>query len=344
MKKSLAGIIAAAMAATAVLTPTSANAQWVYGLDNIEKAMEEKGYTRVDNVTFFEWALYENVAPEEDYYVYVNEDGRRFVTVNKVEGAHDAYFTLADGVTKEDVENALYEEYKDNYEKVQFWLDLYAREPVPSYSIMRNCTHSSITKQEAVEYLEFLKEQQLISGGKLVAEKYNLCPLKSMNNKNEMGITLYELFRGDTDQFEIFKEFVENELEGYSVDIFKKYPNSYLVDIVPPEGATLYDQIETAQKIYEGTHLSPYYSTDGRAFMHHSSDDVEVDVYNALKGDANCDRKVTIADPVAILQNIANKDKYGLSAQGKFNGDVTGEYDGLTAADAYELQVVDSQK
>ena len=78
--------------------------------------------------------------------------------------------------------------------------------------------------------------------------------------------------------------------------------------------------------------------------MHHSSDDVEVDVYNAVKGDANCDGKVTIADPVAILQNIANKDKYNLSAQGKFNGDVTGEYDGLTAADAYELQVVDSQK
>ena len=50
-----------------------------------------------------------------------------------------------------------------------------------------------------------------------------------------------------------------------------------------------------------------------------------------------------MADPVAILQNIANKDKYALSAQGKFNGDVTGEYDGLTAADAYELQVVDSQ-
>ena len=84
----------------------------------------------VDNVTFFEWALYENVAPEEDYYVYVSEDGQFFITVNKVEGAHDAYFTLAAGVTKEDVENALYEEYNDNYEKVQFWLDKYASEPV----------------------------------------------------------------------------------------------------------------------------------------------------------------------------------------------------------------------
>lgn len=152
--------------------------------------MQEKGYTRVDNVTFFEWALYDDVAPEEDYYVYVSEDGKVFITVNKVEGAHDAYFTLADGVTKEDVEDALYEEYKDNYEKVQFWLDKYASEPVPSYSIMRNCTHSSITKQEAVEYLEFLKEKQLISGGKLVADKYDALYIKSNLNR---GISFYEL-------------------------------------------------------------------------------------------------------------------------------------------------------
>ena len=157
----------------------------------------------VDNVTFFEWALYENVAPEEDYYVYVSEDGKVFITVNKVEGAHDAYFTLAAGVTKEDVENALYEEYNDNYEKVQFWLDKYASEPVPSYSIMRNCTHSSITKQEAVEYLEFLKAKQLISGGKLVADKYNTHYIKSNLNR---GISFYELYKGNADQFGIFKK------------------------------------------------------------------------------------------------------------------------------------------
>ncbi|MDO4426134.1 MAG: cohesin domain-containing protein, partial [Planctomycetia bacterium] len=34
-----------------------------------------------------------------------------------------------------------------------------------------------------------------------------------------------------------------------------------------------------------------------------------------LKGDANCDGKVSIADATAILQSIGNKDKYGLSVQ-----------------------------
>lgn len=341
MKKILTGIIAATMAAATMLTPTSANAQWVYGLDNIEKAMQEKGYTRVDNVTFFEWALYENVAPEEGYYVYVNEDGTIFNVFNKLNGASDVYVTLANGITKEDVENALYEEYKDNYEKVQFWLEKYASEPENSYFLMRNCTHSNITMQESVEYLEFLKEEELISGGKLVTDKYQAFYIYSPQQK---GISFYQLYKGDADQFGVLKEFVETGLEGYNTEVFKEYSDFYIVDLIPPEGATIYDQIEAAQKVYEATHLSPDYHSQGRAVIKHSSDDVDVDIYNAVKGDANCDGKVTIADPVAILQNIANKDKYGLSAQGKFNGDVTGGYDGLTAADAYELQVIDSQK
>ena len=52
-----------------------------------------------------------------------------------------------------------------------------------------------------------------------------------------------------------------------------------------------------------------------------------------LYGDANVDNKVTVADAVAILQSIANKDKYELKPQGKINGDVDGE-SGITANDA----------
>ena len=60
-----------------------------------------------------------------------------------------------------------------------------------------------------------------------------------------------------------------------------------------------------------------------------------------LKGDANVDGKVTIADAVAILQSIANKDKYELKPQGKVNGDVDGE-PGITAADALKIQKKDA--
>lgn len=54
---------------------------------------------------------------------------------------------------------------------------------------------------------------------------------------------------------------------------------------------------------------------------------------SVLYGDANVDGKVSTADAVAILQSIANKDKYELKPQGKKNGDVDGE-EGITANDA----------
>ncbi len=59
-------------------------------------------------------------------------------------------------------------------------------------------------------------------------------------------------------------------------------------------------------------------------------------------GDANCDKKVTVADAVAILQSIANKDKYELQPQGKINADCYNPGDGVTANDALAIQKLDA--
>ena len=61
-----------------------------------------------------------------------------------------------------------------------------------------------------------------------------------------------------------------------------------------------------------------------------------------IAGDANGDKKVSVADSVAILQSIANRDKYKLSLVGKANGDVDGE-DGITANDALTIQKLDAK-
>ena len=61
----------------------------------------------------------------------------------------------------------------------------------------------------------------------------------------------------------------------------------------------------------------------------------------SLKGDANVDGKVSVADAVAILQSIANQDKYALKPQGKVNGDVDGSA-GITANDALTIQKLDA--
>ena len=59
-------------------------------------------------------------------------------------------------------------------------------------------------------------------------------------------------------------------------------------------------------------------------------------------GDANLDNKVSVADAVAILQHLGNRDKYGLTQQGQINADVDGE-PGVTAKDALLIQQLDSK-
>lgn len=63
---------------------------------------------------------------------------------------------------------------------------------------------------------------------------------------------------------------------------------------------------------------------------------------NKLWGDANLDKKVSVADAVAILQSIANKDKYALKPEGAANADVCDNGDGITAKDALSIQKLDS--
>lgn len=57
-----------------------------------------------------------------------------------------------------------------------------------------------------------------------------------------------------------------------------------------------------------------------------------------IKGDANCDGKVDLADAILIMQALANPNKYCLTDQGRANADMNG--DGLTVDDAQAIQRV----
>ena len=58
-------------------------------------------------------------------------------------------------------------------------------------------------------------------------------------------------------------------------------------------------------------------------------------------GDANEDGKVNVADAVAVLQYIANAEKYALTEHGLINADCDGEK-GITGADAIMIQKIDA--
>ena len=63
--------------------------------------------------------------------------------------------------------------------------------------------------------------------------------------------------------------------------------------------------------------------------------------YKQVAGDANIDGRLTVADAVAVLQYIANQNKYKLTAQGAKNADVDGE-SGITGSDAITIQKIDA--
>ncbi len=62
---------------------------------------------------------------------------------------------------------------------------------------------------------------------------------------------------------------------------------------------------------------------------------------NNLAGDTNEDGKVNISDAVLIMQSIANPDEFKIKEQGKINGDVIDNGNGLTNMDALAIQYVE---
>lgn len=55
-------------------------------------------------------------------------------------------------------------------------------------------------------------------------------------------------------------------------------------------------------------------------------------------GDANEDDKTGMADAVLIMQSLSNPDEYKLTTKGQFNADVCNTGDGITPADALQIQ------
>ncbi|HBB71460.1 MAG TPA: hypothetical protein DCZ71_02505, partial [Ruminococcus sp.] len=70
--------------------------------------------------------------------------------------------------------------------------------------------------------------------------------------------------------------------------------------------------------------------------------DITAQADDTVWGDANESGGVNVADAVAILQHIANKDKYGLTDQGYKNADVVDPGQGVTGMDALAIQMVDA--
>ena len=164
------------------------------------------------------------------------------------------------------------------------------------------------------------------------------------------NIELYELNKGDNQQFKAVKN------DDGSYKLVAKVANDASCISAEREGGNVQEWtlngsaaqswfIETAQSAAATTTTTtaPTTTTTTVTTAPETTTTAATETTAAagMLGDVNLDGKVTVADAVAILQYIGNRDRYGLGEQAKINGDVDGA-SGLTAKDALVIQQVDA--
>ncbi|MDO4864764.1 MAG: RICIN domain-containing protein [Ruminococcus sp.] len=161
------------------------------------------------------------------------------------------------------------------------------------------------------------------------------------------NIELYELNKGDNQQFKAVKN------DDGSYKLVAKIANDASCISAEREGGNVQEWtlsgsaaqnwfIETAQVSAATTTTTvTTAATTVTAPETTAADAAETTSVAGMLGDVNLDGKVTVADSVAILQYIGNRDRYHIGEQGLKNGDVDG-VSGLTANDALVIQQVDA--
>lgn len=114
--------------------------------------------------------------------------------------------------------------------------------------------------------------------------------------------------------------------------------NDYsFADAISFEDENAAEAITDKITVYAGEELIWGVEPDGT-----TPDDNPAPSGSVLYGDANCDKKVNMADVVFIMQCGANPDEFKLTEQGKINGDVYNVGDGVTNNDALAIQQLEA--
>jgi len=193
-----------------------------------------------------------------------------------------------------------------------------------------------------------LAEEGLLLANKLMSAQWNAA-------RDEIGIA-YEDHNGSLTRMFEQEVYIPKDYHGTMPDgsklengaTFSSIREIYAQDPMYQECKKIYDATgktdDYTYKLHRFWHMGDALITTGTMALLYP----EVTPFNedtpdeVMWGDANLDSKVTLADCVAVLQHIANKEKYGLESQGLLNADVNNNGDGVTGQDALTIQKVDS--
>ncbi len=343
MKKLISTLMAFSLALSSMIA-LSSNA--VIFIDESENIPE--GYSPIDaDIARRYFSHWNGVEKYERFYA--NEDATHLIASRQLSSI--VVFNLADGASANDVRDAVWAYCRENETDLKYTAEkrvLYGLvEEDYEYEIYTYGQGTlgepeySVKLDDAKKICKILKEKNLISGFKYV----------NRNQKmyfdavyNDYPLTTHVLQSSDVKKFSIFKDYVIENVVDCEVRVEDLERGNQLIQFIPPnENASVEEIMDFAATINEacgdyichGTYTSP-------ASLN-VADNANIDMYNAVLGDANCDGFVTIADSTLILQSLTNKDEYSLTEQGKYNADVYGNLDGISASDALEIQKLDAK-
>lgn len=357
MKKLISTLMALSLTLTSMMALSSNATIYIYDSDSDEYQDILDGYSPIDTDIAKSYFSNWNDIEKNDKF-YSNENGTHMIATRKLSSI--VVFNLADGASAKDVRDVVWEYCADKETEMSYTAEkrvLYGLvEEDYEYEIYTYGQGSlgepeySVKVEDAKNLCKILKEKNLISGFKYV-------------NRNQItyldaGCTDYPLTSyimpdidrlppSEAEKISRVQSYVAENLPDCELRVDKDEYGNQIVQFIPPnENASVEEIMEFAVKINEacgdkvcyGDYLSP--TSLGASDTLDSS----IDMYNAVSGDANCDGYATIADATLVLQFLTNADEYGLTEQGRYNADVCGNLDGVTALDALEIQKFDAQE
>lgn len=336
MKKSMIPFLTAvSLAAVAMPFQTSAIFQTINGSSSAKEFFEERGCISIDEYNIF-------FREKEGYEYFLSDRGS---TVYRARRMNDYASFVIEYADPETVRAELSERLGESVPvEVREDTDRDGKTTLICHAINavdENGNTRSLTDYEVKECCAVL-------------EKYGLLEVKYYKDRYSYEEISYHYFTAyDTyldnkeDIIEKLSDYVsshdigaevkiyaagETDPTGWTLeekDIYKDY-----VFLVPDKELSNLEHLQLANDIYLECGLIPY----GIIPDIFRTINAEIDVLGAVDGDANDDSALDISDAVTIMQAISNPDKYSLTAQGKFNADITGNGDGITMGDALEIQ------
>lgn len=318
MKRMFAALISAVMtASTTVVITANANVDIQNG-DDVAKLLE--GYTKIEDPSAIEWQEF-RIEKGSEYYINENGSIKALCPYPNTVGIETSLEIKDEDLYRLVNSICLNAEILKSNDTLHF--------PDTKYFEILD---QSLTLTQAKEIYSKLGSN--VKNFKYVSDIYNIgTPQYHLSNiygdkaPNKVDFTVYRGLENE----EILKNFIEESKLPCHISAIEDIK---AVDVVPDDNISYIEELNIATRIYHALNIKPGFGMIAES--NYSTKGNEIDLFNSVQGDANCDNTLNLADAVFIMQSIANPDKYSITAQGKYNADT--DDDGITNTDALTIQ------